>query len=284
MALRSRARSTRLLVVTLVGVSLVTITVDYREGSQGPLGAAGDAALEAIAPLQAAVSKVTHPVGSFFSTLLRLPAIRRENERLKSALAEAEQELSRTSADMSRVAEMEALLGLRDTLGAKVQTTAAQVIANGVSNFEWTITLDKGSDEGIAVDMPVLAPAGLVGHVVRVSADASVVELIIDPDSAVAGRLATSGKTGLVEGQGARDLRMSLVDTTVDIQPAESVVTAGYRIPGVATSLYPPNIAIGEVSHTLTDPSALEKAVTVRPAVDFSTLDLVLVVLSHARG
>ena len=284
MALRPRARNTRLLVVTLVGISLVTITVDYREGSQGPLSAAGDAAIEAMAPLQAAVSKVTHPVGNFFSTLIRLPAIRADNERLKNALAEANQKLASSTADMSRVGEMEALLGLRDTLGAKVKTTAAQVIANGVSNFEWTITLDKGSDEGIKVDMPVLAPAGLVGHVVRVSADASVVELIIDPDSAVAGRLATSGKTGLVEGQGARDLRMSLVDTTVDIQPAENVVTAGYRIPGVATSLYPPNIAIGEVSHTLTDPSALEKVVTVRPAVDFSTLDLVLVVLSDGRG
>ena len=283
MALRSRARSTRLLVVTLVGISLVTITVDYREGSQGPLSAAGDAAIEAMSPLQAAVSKVTHPVGNFFSTLIRLPAIRADNERLKNALAEANQKLASSTADMNRIGEMEALLGLRDTLGAKVRTTGAQVIANGVSNFEWTITLDKGSDEGIKVDMPVLAPAGLVGHVVRVSADASVVELIIDPDSAVAGRLATSGKTGLVEGQGARDLRMGLVDTTVDIQPGEQVVTAGYRVAGVS-GLYPPNIAIGEVSHTLTDPSALEKVVTVRPAVDFSTLDLVLVVLSDGRG
>jgi rod shape-determining protein MreC len=284
MALRSRARSTRLLVVTLVAISLATITVDYREGARGPLASAGDAAVEVLSPLQAAVSKVTHPIGNFFSTLLRLPSIRAENEQLKNDLAAAQQVISQQEADAGRVAEMEALLGLRDTLGAKVHTTAAQVIANGVSNFEWTITLDKGSSDGVKVDMPVLAPAGLVGHVVRVSPDASVVQLIIDPDSAVAGRLASSGKTGLLEGQGAKDLRMSLVDTTVEVQPGEKVVTAGYKIPGVATSVYPPNVLIGEVSHTLTDPSALEKVVTVRPAVDFSTLDLVLVVVSDGRG
>jgi rod shape-determining protein MreC len=284
MALRTRARSTRLLVVTLVAISLATITVDYRQGSRGPLATAGNAAVEVLSPLQSAVSKVTHPIGNFFSTLVRLPSIRSENERLKNELAAAQGTISQQTADVARVDEMEALLGLRDTLGAKVRTTGAQVIANGVSNFEWTITLDKGSSDGIKVDMPVLAPAGLVGHVVRVSADASIVQLIIDPDSAVAGRLTTSEKTGLVEGQGAKDLRMSLVDTTVEIQPGEKVVTAGYKIPDVATGLYPPNVLIGEVSHTLTDPSALEKVVTVRPAVDFSTLDLVLVVLSDGRG
>jgi rod shape-determining protein MreC len=284
MALRTRARSTRLLVVTLVAISLATITVDYREGNTGPLASAGHAALEALAPLQAAVSKVIHPVGNFVSTLLRLPSIRAENERLRNELATVEQQLSNSSADLTRVKEMEALLGLRDTLGAKVRTTAAQVIANGVSNLEWTITLDKGRDEGIANDMPVLAPAGLVGHVVRVSADASLVELIIDPDSLVAGRLSDSGKTGLVEGQGAEDLRMSLVEPTVEVQPGEQVHTAGYRINGLGTSLYPPNVLIGEVSHVVPDPGALEKVVTVRPAVDFSTLDLVLVVLSDGGG
>ena len=77
MALENRARSTRLLVVTLVSISLVTITVDYREGDSGPLASAGNTALALISPLQQVVSKVTHPIGNFFSTLVRLPSIRR---------------------------------------------------------------------------------------------------------------------------------------------------------------------------------------------------------------
>jgi rod shape-determining protein MreC len=281
-ALRSRARSTRLLVVTLVSISLVTITVDYRQGDDGPLSALGEAALTAISPLQEAVSSVTDPIGNFFSTLFRLPSIRRENEALRGQLAALEQEVATTRADLDRLAELEALLGLTESIGPKVETTAAQVIANGVSNFEWTITIDKGSGDGIVEDMPVIANAGLVGHIIRVGPSSSVVQLIIDPDSFVAGRLDVSRATGLLSGAGNEDLQMGLVESTVEVAPDEKVVTAGYRIPGDVQSLYPPNILIGTVSRVLPDESALETLVTVRPAVDFSTLDLVLVVLSSA--
>lgn len=284
MALRSRARSTRLLVVTLVSASLITITVDYRQGDSGALAAAGDTAIAVIAPLQEAVSKVTDPIGNFFSTLVRLPAIRRENEELKSRVARLEEQVATTTSDRTRLNEVEALLGLQESFSARVETTAAQVIANGVSNFEWTITIDKGSSDGIADEMPVVAAAGLVGHVVRVTPGSSVVQLIIDPESFVAGRLDGSGETGLLEGQGDGDLRMSQVEADIQVLPDERVVTAGYRFGGVAESLYPPNVLIGTVSRVLSDDSALEKFVTVRPAVDFSTLSVVLVVLSSGSG
>jgi rod shape-determining protein MreC len=284
MALHNRARSRRLLVVTLVSISLVTITVDYRQGDSGPLASAGNTALALISPLQEVVSKVTHPIGNFFSTLVRLPSIRRENSQLKDRISALEEQVNTTTADQNRLRQLEALLGLQESIGPKVQTTAAQVISSGVSNFEWTISIDKGTTQGIALDMPVVAPAGLVGHVVKVSANASVVQLIIDPDSAVAGRLDVTGKTGLLTGAGEQDMRMGLVDTTTDVGPDERVVTAGYRIPGVATSLYPPNVLIGTVSRVVPDSAALEKFITVRPAVDFSTLDLVLVVLSVGTG
>jgi rod shape-determining protein MreC len=284
MALPSRARSTRLLVVTLVSLSLVTITLDYRQGDSGPLAAMGDAALTVISPLQEAVSTVTKPIGNFFSTLVRLPAIRRENAELKTRVAELESEIATSTEVSSRLNELEALLGLSTSLGPDITTKAAQVIANGVSNFEWTITIDRGSGDGIEVDMPVVAAAGLVGHVTRVAPTSAVVQLIIDPDSFVAGRLDVSRATGLVSGEADRDLRMGLVDTTTDVQPGERVVTAGYEIPGIAEGLYPAGILIGSVSRVLPEEADLEKFITVRPAVDFSTLDVVLVVLSDGSG
>jgi rod shape-determining protein MreC len=284
-ALRNRARSTRLLVVSLVSASLITITVDYRQGDSGPLAAAGDVALAVISPLQEAVSKVTDPIGNFLSTLVHLPSIRRENVELTQRVAELEAAGATYRAGQERLAEAEALLQLQESFGPRVDTSAAQVIANGVSNFEWTIEIDKGSSEGIAVDMPVVAAAGLVGHVVRVTQSSAVVQLIIDPDSAVAGRLDASGETGLLKGEGEGDLQMSLVAAGATVMPDETVVTAGYRLlQGSAQSLYPPNVLIGTVSHVLTDEGALEKLVTVRPAVDFSSLSLVLVVLSSGSG
>jgi rod shape-determining protein MreC len=283
-AVRSRARSTRLLVVALVSISLVTITIDYREGDDGPLASMGDAALTVISPLQEVVSKVTHPIGNFFSTLFRLPSIRHERDVLRERVEALETQLNEGRADQQRLADLEALLGLRESLGPKVETTAAQVIANSVSNFEWTIEIDKGSSDGIARDMPVIASAGLVGHVVQVGANSSRVQLIIDPDSFVAGRLDVSQQTGLLAGQGNQDLQMSLVESTAEVEPDERVVTAGYRIRDVAESLYPPNVLIGTVSRVLEEDAATEKFVTVRPAVDFSSLSLVLVVLSRDGG
>jgi rod shape-determining protein MreC len=283
-AVRSRARSTRLLVVALVAVSLVTITIDYREGDDGPLASIGNAALTVISPLQEVVSKVTHPIGNFFSTLFRLPSIRHERDVLRERVDALETQLSETRSDQARLADLEALFGLRESLGPKVQTTAAQVIANGVSNFEWTIEIDKGSSDGIARDMPVIAGSGLVGHVVQVGANSSRVQLIIDPDSFVAGRLDVSRQTGLLSGEGNQDLQMSLVESTAEVSPDERVVTAGYRIRDVAESLYPPNVLIGTVSRVLEQEAATEKFVTVRPAVDFSSLSLVLVVLSRDGG
>jgi len=283
-AVRSRARSTRLLVVALVSISLVTITVDYREGNDGPLASIGDAALTVISPLQEVVSKVTHPIGNFFSTLFRLPSIRHERDVLRERVDALETQLSETTAQQDRLSELEALLGVRESLGPKVQTTAAQVIANGVSNFEWTIEIDKGSSDGIARDMPVISSGGLVGHIVQVGANSSRVQLIIDPDSFVAGRLDVSRQTGLLSGEGNQDLQMSLVESTAEVSPDERVVTAGYRIRDVAESLYPPNVLIGTVSRVLEEDAATEKFVTVRPAVDFSSLSLVLVVLSRDGG
>lgn len=284
MALPNRARSTRVLVVTLVAISLVTITVDYREGDRGPLASLGRAALTLISPLQEAVSKVTHPIGNFFSTLVRLPSIRDENERLRNRVAQLSGEIATNMADENRLHELEALMGVEESLGPKVSTEAAQVIANGVSNFEWTVTIGKGSNQGIKPDQAVIAPGGLVGHVVQVAPDSAIVQLIVDPDSSVAGRLDVSSATGLVTGEGDQDMRMGLVDPATEVQAGEQVVTAGFRIPGVAQSLYPPGILIGTVSRVVPDAAALERFITVAPAVDFSSLDIVLVVLSDGSG
>ena len=122
--------------------------------------------------------------------------------------------------------------------------------------------------------MPVISGDGLVGHVVTVAPHVSVVQLIIDPDSAVAGRLSSSGETGLVIGQRNHPLTMDLVNPDANVAPSEQVVTAGYQ-----SGLYPPDIAIGLVSHIYTRPGSLTKTIELTPAVDFSALEVVLVIL-----
>jgi rod shape-determining protein MreC len=269
-----------LLVVSLVAASLAIITVDYRAGEEGPLAAAGRATSSALAPMQRAVSNVVQPVSNFFSSLAKLPSLSRHNgelqrqvDDLKTAQQE-NQELSR------RIESLEQLLGLQSVTS---HTIAARVIGSGVSNFEWSITIDRGSENGIQVDMPVVTGASdgprLVGRVIRVTPISSVVQLIIDRDFAVAGKLSTSQEAGLVMGRGENDLRMGHLRPGIQVSETEpeSVFTLGYEVNG-QRGLYPPGVLIGTVSRAFSEPDSVESSVTIRPAVDFSTLQYVLVI------
>ncbi len=274
MALYKRIRSTRLLVITLIMLSLLTITVDYRGGRSGPFEAAGRATQTVVGTLQSGVSKVLQPVSAFFGGLAHVGSLKSENERLKAELHQLRGQALQDTTLRRQYYELLALVKLQQTLGLSGET--AVVIAESVGNFEWSITINKGSGAGIKVDMPVVSGDGLVGHVVQVTVNTSKVQLILDPDSAVAGRLSSSGDTGLVVGERNQDLQMELVSPNAKVFPTEQVVTAGYQ-----NGLYPPEIAIGSVSHVYQQNGGLTKIVAIRPAVDFSSLEAVLVVTSH---
>ena len=263
-----------MLVITLITASLVTITIDYKEGDSGPLAQAGKAALTIIAPMQEAVSKAFRPVSRFFSSLGELPSLRRQNDQLRIEVATLKTQLQQETSLQANYDELARLVHIESTLLTNQRTTGAHVIATGVSNFEWTITIDAGTAQGVKKNDPVVAASGLVGHVVDALPTASVVQLIVDPNSAVAARLIVSRQAGILVGRGASSMSLNNIDSTVGIQPNEGVETAGYQ-----NGLYPAGIPIGTVSYVRRTPGELTEDVFVHPAVDFSTLDYVLVVL-----
>ncbi len=273
------------MVVVLVSISLAVITLDYREGQDGPLAGVGRIALAAMAPLQQAVTTVTRPIGDFFTGLVHLPSLEEENQRLREDNITLRTQIQRATYLESQVSQLADLLGLKESLTPS--SVPATVIANGLSNFRWTVTINRGADAGITIDQPVITGSAqgpmLVGKVISVSAISAEVELIIDRDSAVAGRLSVSHETGLVEGQGDGDLRMSLVNPGTVVQGNETVVTQGYQVNG-QHGLYPPGLVIGQVSHVIPGQNELQEFVTVRPAVDFSALEFVLVLQTSRSG
>ena len=270
MALYRRARNTRALVISLVTLSLVTITIDYRGGDSGPFEVAGRATLSAVGALQAAVSRLFRPVGSFFTGISRVGSLQQENERLRERIQALERQASETLSRDREINELRSLLNMRQQ--HRLTGVAGSVIGESVSNFEWLITVDRGSQDGVTLRAPVVSGQGLIGKVVNVAPRWSQVQLIIDPDSSVAGRLAVSGETGLIRGRRLDDLTMDLVNPEERIVPNEQVVTAGYQ-----GGLFPPGILVGFVSSVRERPGGLTKEITVRPAADFSALQFVLV-------
>lgn len=271
MALYGRARNTRLLVISLVMLSLVTITVDYRGGESGPFEVAGRSALTVVGALQGAVNKVLHPIGAFLGGIAHIGTLQSENDRLKSEVAALRAQNGQSVSLKRQLEQAQSLLKLRQQLGLSGIT--AKVVAESLSNFEWSVTIDRGSSDGVKLDAPVVSGQGLIGHVVQVGTHWSAVQLIIDPHSFVGGRLASSGETGLVAGQRDQDLRMDLVNPDAKVTAGEQVVTSGLQ-----GGLYPPEIVIGLVSHVYQQPGTLTKLISIRPLVDFSSLEFILVV------
>lgn len=284
---RGRPRSTRLLLIGLVSASLIIITVDYRSEG-GILDDIGGAVSGALAPMQRGVTAIVRPVGDFFSGLANLPSLSAENGRLQDEVDDLKAEQAANANASIQLQALQELLGLRDTLDP--EGVAAVVIANGVSNFEWTVTIDRGTDQGVEAGMPVVSGstdgARLVGSVVSTTPGTAVVQLIIDPDHKVAGVIGTGRNTGLVVGAGEADMQMDYVSginpASVD-QEAPHVFTVSYDVAGIEAR-YPPNLLIGTVSSTIEETNQVQAAVTVRPAVDFSSLQYVLVLRSPRTG
>ena len=280
MALSSRTRSARGLVVLLVAISLVTITIDSREGEDGPLARLGSVALAIITPLQEGVSKVTRPIGNFFSAVGRLPSLEEENERLRAAVQESESIRIQNGVLAREAAELAELLDMCATLFPNMSTTGARVIGNGVYNLEWSITIDKGSNDGIAVDMPVVSSKALVGRVNKVTPWSASVELLRDPSARVAVQLTASEQQGLLQGRGDRNPEVTLVPPTVEVEVGEPVVTTSYQVDD-EHGLYPAGIPIGSVTDVTQNAGVPDITITVEPYVDFSSLEFVLVVMTE---
>ena len=270
-----------MLVIALMVTSLVTITVDARGGDRGPLATIGRTLGAVIGPLQEGVAAVFRPVGSFFTNVLRAGSLAERVRVLEDRNAALERQLTEQQTLVSENASYKRILQIADEENLEVM--GATVIGEGVSNFEWSVLIDRGSSDGVEIDTPVIAAQGLVGRVVDVYRSQAKVLLIIDPDSRVTARLSASREQGLVIGQQAEPLRFALASPDTDIAPNEIVETSGYRIAAGFEGIFPPGIQIGQVERVEPSDDGISVSVLVRPNVDFSSLDRVALVTGVER-
>ncbi|MDQ4096589.1 MAG: rod shape-determining protein MreC, partial [Actinomycetota bacterium] len=177
--------------------------------------------------------------------------------------------------------ERQALLDLmRLDFASTIPTVAARVTATSPSNFQNTVVIDRGSDRGVAVGMPVVTGAGLLGRVLEVSRARATVQVVADRSSNVGVRLTGSGEIGVASGMGDREpLKVDFVAAGTKLTRGEAVVTSG--LPG---SAFPPEIPVGRVKDFHTPPGAIQQEITVEPAVDLQRLEFVKVLLWGGQG
>lgn len=220
------------------------------------------------AELQRGTMTSIDSVRNLWTGYVALRDVQAENEALRRELQTLQVQLQQERAEAQRTDRFRQLLELRQRSGLK--TVASEVIA-GPATLEFRdMTIDKGSSDGVAQDMAIISPAGVVGRVILTSPRASRVQMLIDRNAAAGAMIERTRAQGIVVGQG-EVLRMEYVPGTADVKQGDLVVTSGID------KIYPKGFVIGTVDVVNRGPGTYHD-ITVRPAVDFSRLEEVLVV------
>ena len=268
----------RLLLLAFLALSILVITLDFRQSGSGPLERAKDVSSAIVTPIQRGLTAVFAPVGNFFSSLSELSNLREENSGLRQQVEEMEQKVRDADAILAeneRLTELQEL----DESYPTMERVSVRVIGRPPANYKWAVTIDKGSSDGIKADQAVIDPDGLVGKVIRVMDDTATVLLMIDPQANAKARITGERYAGAVGGNGAsEELTLRFIDTDANVDVGDEVVTAGYDL-----GIFPPSIPIGTVASVDSQEAALEQDIDIDPYVDFTTLDFVQVIIESGK-
>jgi rod shape-determining protein MreC len=229
------------------------------------------------ARVQGGTSAVIHGGRNFWGNYIGLRGARAENETLRKQVADLEVRLQEQRALAARAVRLQELLNLQSS--AALPTIAADVIAGNPNPGMRTITIGRGKADGVDTSMAVIAPTGIVGRVVGTpAAHAARVQLLIDHNAAAGALTERTRAGGIVVGvDRVSELAMELVSNLADVKQGDTIVASG------VDGIYPKGFTIGRVE-TSERGTGLYRGITVRPAVDFSSLEEVLVVLVPARA
>ncbi|HKR21060.1 MAG TPA: rod shape-determining protein MreC [Pyrinomonadaceae bacterium] len=262
--------------VSLLIANLVVMAVDARDAD-------GQQKLLRIwtqtfaSPIQNASSKATGATSGFFQQIWNFRSSAYENDRLKQRVSELETELNNARQAETENDRLKALLDLKDQ--SDIKSVPARVIARDPSVWFNTITINRGSSSGIAVNMPVVTAGGIVGRVITVSPWASQVMLITDEKAgagAVVGQLGQSGALGSVRGRsdlGVGIIEMRYVSGLETVELNDSVMTTGQD------GIYPPGLNVGKVVDVKKGTATQAHQILIQPGAQLDHLEEVAVLL-----
>lgn len=257
-----------LLLLVLAGLSY--LTSDPRAAISGP----ESIVREVMAPLQTGMAAVSQWLAGAVETVGSIGRLQEDNRLLRQEVAALKAELQDLEELRRENERLREILGLRERLPHRV--VVAQVAARPYNQWFSSITLNRGSKDGLRPGMPVVNAQGVVGHVESVTANTARVLLLTDPKSAVGGVTVDSEVPVLVEGTGDPAGRQAHVRPLVwgaELFPGDRVVTSGL------SHIFPKGLAIGEIESVSQDALGLKQQAILRPYVDFNRLDWVAVIL-----
>lgn len=268
-----RQRAPIWLVILLFG-NLVIMAIDARD-SESRQRVIRVWAQSFASPFQNVSSKAGGATSGFFRQIFNFHSTAQENEDLKQRLFQAELELHNAREKALENERLRGLLNLKEKTG--YDSVPARVIARDPSIWFNTISINRGSSSGVAINMPVITAGGIVGRVITVSPWAAQVMLITDEKAgagAVVGQLGESGALGSVRGRPDIGLiEMRYVSGLEKVAPGDYVMTTGQD------GIYPPGLNVGEVVDVKNGTATQAHEILIRPSARLEQLEDVAVLL-----
>jgi len=225
--------------------------------------------------VQSPVSRVSSAVSNYFTSIVSLRSAQSENDALKQRVQELEVEIKQKEDLSAENSRLKSLLQLKESSKYKVVT--ARIIGRDPSIWFDSSIVNRGSLEGIKLNMPVVMEGGLVGRVTQVSPINSQVDLITRSKSgigAVVGQIGGSNALGVVTGTGKSDiLEMRYVPGYVDVQVGQPVFTSGQD------GIYPAGLKVGEIVNIVTGSATTPHQIQIKPAAQLSSMQEVGILL-----
>jgi rod shape-determining protein MreC len=263
-------RTTTLMLGLLV-IAFLLATFDVRSAGGGVGTTMRDGVQTLFAPLQDAASSVTRPVVGFIDAISDIASLRDENEALRLENEGLQLQVQQYA---SLQAELDHLMEINDLeVAGNLPTVVARIESPGSSSFDLVRYIDKGSEHGISLGDAVVDEQGLVGRVDMVFDNRARVRLIVDPNVTVSVRDETTNQTGLTTGDND-GLVLRIFGAEEPVREGNVVVTAGSR--------FPPDIVVGTVLNTAADDAGFGLVTDIAPAVNFTRLDYVKVIVGFS--
>jgi rod shape-determining protein MreC len=257
--------------VFFIGVALLLFSSN--SGRRPIWNPAEQLIVEITAPFQQLIKKTVDTTESLWTGYFHLVGVQRENRRLRTRIGELRISNRRYKEALSTHGRLRQLLRFKQSIDRQV--LAAQVIGLDPTGWFKSIIIDKGKKDGLKVSMPVVNASGVVGRVVSVSPNFAKVLLIIDQNSAVDCLIQRSRDRGIVKGSGIDRCKLDYAAKSSDVVAGDAVITSGLG------GVFPKGLWVGQVLKVKEVKGGLFKDIEVKPFVDFSRLEEVLVVLKE---
>jgi rod shape-determining protein MreC len=266
----------------LVLLALVLITVSFRKPDSGPVASVQSSAATALRPFTIAGERVAQPFRDVYGWADSLLTARSDAKKLRQENAMLRQQAIQNQFAANENDKLKALLAFRDgpRFPDDYRGLAAAVIARPIGSYTQDVVVAVGSNDGVALDAPVVTEDGFLGRVTRVYSHSARVTLLTDEQLAVSALDVRSGAAGIVKHgrASASTLIFDRVPKKLRVSVGDTIVTAGWRSSRLA-SLYPRGIPIGRVTSVGQADTDLWKQVQVQPFADFDRVDAVLVLV-----